>query len=60
MIMIIAVIKKITSIKGSFIWYLSKIFPKINISSPLIYTRTSLYHGVRNVSFSEKFAYVRN
>ena len=35
-------------------------FPKTNISNPLILTRTCAYQGVRNVSFSENFAYVLN
>ena len=43
---------------GSFIWYVNKIFRKNNISYPLIHTR--VYQGVRNVSFSEYFAYVLN
>ena len=37
-----------------------KIFRKANISNPLIRTRTRAYQGVRNVSFSENFAYVLN
>ena len=37
-----------------------KIFRKINISNPLIRTRTCAYQGVRNVSFSGNFAYVLN
>ena len=45
-------------IKGSFINYVRKIFRKTNISTPLICTRTCAYQGVRNVSFSENFAYV--
>ena len=40
--------------------YLRKIFPKNNMSYPLIRTRTCAYQGVRNVSFSENFAYVLN
>ena len=35
-------------------------FPKTNISNLLIHTRTCAYQGVRNVSFSEDFAYVLN
>ena len=35
-------------------------FPKTNISYPLIRTRACAYHGVRNFSFSENFAYVLN
>ena len=35
-------------------------FRKTNISYPLIDTRTCVYHGVRNVCFSEKFVYVLN
>ena len=38
---------------GLFIWYISKIFQKTDISYPLIRTRTCTYQGVRNVSFSE-------
>ena len=44
----------------SFIWCVRKTFRKINISYPLIRTRTCAYQGVRNVSFSENFAYVLN
>ena len=40
----------------SCIKYVPKIFQRTNISNPLICTRT--YQGVRNVSFSENFAYV--
>ena len=35
-------------------------FLKCNIYNPLIRTRTYAYQGVRNVSFSENFAYVLN
>ena len=35
-------------------------FRKANISYTLIRTRTCVYQGVRNVSFSECFAYVLN
>ena len=42
------------------IYYLRQIFQKTNISYLLIRTRTSAYQGVRNVSFSEKFASVLN
>ena len=35
-------------------------FRKTNISYPLMRTRTCVYQGVRNVSFSENFAYVLN
>ena len=38
--------------------YVRKIFRKTNISYPLIHTRACAYQGVRNVSFSENFAYV--
>ena len=38
--------------------YVRKISRKTNISNPLIRTRKSAYQGVRNVSFSENFAYV--
>ena len=37
-----------------------KIFRKTNISNHLIRTRTCVYQGVRNVSFSGNFAYVLN
>ena len=40
----------------SCIKYVPKIFQRTNISNPLRRTRT--YQGGRNVSFSEKFAYV--
>ena len=46
--------------KGPSIKYIIKIFRKTNISNPLIRTRTCGYQGVRNVSFSEHFAYVVN
>ena len=36
----------------------SKFFWKANISYPLIRTRTCTYQGVRNVSFSQNFAYL--
>ena len=45
---------------GSSIKYVRKIFRKTNISNRLIRTRAYLYQGVRNVSFSENFAYVLN
>ena len=37
-------------------WYVRKIFRKTKISYLLICTRTCVYQGVRNVSFSENFA----
>ena len=40
--------------------YVRNIFRKTNISNPLIRTRTCAYQEVRNVSFSENFAYVLN
>ena len=40
------------------IWYVHNIFREIVISEPLISTRTSAHQGVRNASFSRKFAYV--
>ena len=46
--------------KGSSIKYVRKIFRKTNISNPLIHTRTCVYQGVRNISFSENFTYVLN
>ena len=45
---------------GPSIKYVRKIFRKTNISTPLIRTRTSAYQGIRNISFSETFAYVLN
>ena len=45
---------------GSFIWEARKISRKTNISYSLIRTRTCVYQGVRNVSFSENFAYQLN
>ena len=44
--------------KESSIKYVSKIFPKTNISNPLIPTRTHAYQRVRNFSFSENFVYM--
>ena len=46
--------------KRSIIQYVRKLFRKINISSPLIRTRTSACQGVRNVRFSENFACALN
>ena len=46
--------------QGPSIKYVRKIFRKSNISNPLIRTRKCAYQGVRNVSFSEHFAYVLN
>ena len=48
------------SYKRSLIQRVLKIFRKTNTFYPLIPTRTCAYHGVRNVSFSENFAYVLN
>ena len=45
---------------GLSIKYVHKIFQKTNISNPLIRTRTCAYQGVRNVIFTEYFAYVLN
>ena len=36
------------------------IFRKTNISFLLLHTHTCTYHGIRNVSFSEHFAYLLN
>ena len=47
-------------LKESCIKFVRKIFRKTNISNPLICTRSCAYQGVRNVSFSENFAYVLN
>ena len=44
--------------KGSFIWYVRKVFRKANISYPLIHKRTCAHQGVRNVSFLENFVNV--
>ena len=44
--------------KGSSKLYVRKIFQKSDITSPLIPTHTCAYQGVKNVSFSEKFACV--
>ena len=46
--------------KGSFIWYVRKIFRKTDISYPLIRMRICAYQGVRNNTFYENFAYVLN
>ena len=48
------------SSKGPSFKYVRKIFRKTNSSNPLIRTPTSAHQGVRNVSFSENFAYVLN
>ena len=51
--------KMTVRMKGrSFIYYVRKIFQKTNISYPLIRICTCAYQRVRNVSFSENFAYV--
>ena len=46
------------SILGPSIKYVRKMFRKNY--NPLIRTRTCAYQGVKNVSFSENFAYVLN
>ena len=46
--------------RGSSIKYVRKIFRKTDISNPLIRRRTCTYQGVKNVSFSEDFAYLLN
>ena len=48
------------SVWGSPIWYVRKISRKTNIFYSLIHTCTFAYQGVRNISFSENFAYVLN
>ena len=48
------------AIGGPCIKYVRKISRKTNISNPLIRMRSCAYQGVRNVSFSEDFAYVLN
>ena len=45
---------------GSSIKYVHKIFRKTNISNPLMRIRTCGYQGVRNVRFSDNFAYILN
>ena len=45
---------------GSSNKYIDKIFPKTDISYPLISTRTCAYQGVRIVSYTEHFACVLN
>ena len=58
---IIIVLRKFLFLnKGPSIKYVRKIFRKTNISNPLIRTHSCAYQGVRNVSFSENFAYVLN
>ena len=44
--------------KESSITYVCKMLRKTNISTPLIRTRACAYRGLRNVNFSENFAYV--
>ena len=44
----------------SSIEYVRKFLRNTNISYPLICIRTCAYQGVRNISFLENFAYVRN
>ena len=46
--------------RGSFIYYVRKIFRKTSFSYPLMGACTRTYQGVRNVSFSGTFAYVLN
>ena len=53
-------IRFLISCKGPTIKYIRKIFQKANISNTLIRTRTCMYQGVRNVSFSVNFAYLLN
>ena len=53
-------IKRLSIDYGLTIKYVRKIFRKTNMSNPLIRTSTCAYQGVRNVSFSENFAYVLN
>ena len=48
------------SSNGPSFKYVRKIFRKTNISNPLTRTPTCAHQGVRNVSFSENFAYVLN
>ena len=48
----------VSAAKGSFIKYVRKSFRKTNNSKPLIRTHTFAYQGVRDISFSENFAYV--
>ena len=45
---------------GASIYYILKNFPDTNISYSLIHSRTGPYHGVKNISYWERFAYVLN
>ena len=45
---------------GAILLYVRKFFRKTNTSYPLVCTRMFAYEGVRNVSFSENFAYILN
>ena len=45
---------------ASCVYYVCTVFRKTNIWNPPIRTRSCSYQGVRNVSFSENFAYVLN
>ena len=48
------------SLRGHPLSTYAKFSETTNISKPLIRTRMCAYQGVRNVSFSENFAYVLN
>ena len=45
---------------GAILLYVRKFLRKTNISYLLVCTRMFAYEGVRNVSFSENFAYILN
>ena len=45
---------------ASCVYYVYTVFRKTNISNPPIRTHSCSYQGVRNVSFSENFAYLLN
>ena len=49
-------------VNNYFVWYpistYVQLSEKLTFYIPLIGTRTCAYHGVKNVSFSENFAYI--
>ena len=53
-------IKKKTPTWGFIYLVRTQTFRKTKISYPLVRTRACAYQGVRNVTFSEHFAYVLN
>ena len=50
----------LTTIKGSFIYYVRIIFRKTNITYSLIRIGTYTYQGVRNINSSDDFEHVLN